>query len=204
MHIRAASRILAAAIAGVTAASPAPSFAQAPAGDEVAFRALYKELVEINTTRSVGSCTRGRRGDAHAPARRGYPGRRHANIGAAGSAARRCTHRRAARPRHRRRKPILLLAHIDVVEAKREDWARDPFRLVEENGWFYARGSSDDKAMASIFTDSLMRYAKQGFKPRRDIKLALTCGEETAADIQQRQMADRDAAQSAERSVRAQ
>jgi hypothetical protein len=66
-----------------------------------------------------------------------------------------------------------------VVEAKREDWERDPFKLVEENGWFYARGASDDKAMASVFTDSLIRYAREGFKPRRDIKLALTCGEET-------------------------
>ena len=76
-------------------------------------------------------------------------------------------------------KPILLLAHIDVVEAKREDWQRDPFKLVEENGWFYARGASDDKAMAAMFTDSLIRYKQEGYKPRRDIKLALTCGEET-------------------------
>ena len=76
-------------------------------------------------------------------------------------------------------KPLLLLAHIDVVEAKREDWERDPFKLVEENGWFYARGASDDKAMAAVFTDTLIRLRHEGFKPRRDIKLALTCGEET-------------------------
>ena len=76
-------------------------------------------------------------------------------------------------------KPILLLAHIDVVEAKREDWVRDPFKLVEENGWFYARGASDDKAMAAVFADAIVRYRKEGFKPRRGIKLALTCGEET-------------------------
>src|SRR6202042_3354468 len=67
--------------------------------------------------------------------------------------------------RDRAAKPILLLAHIDVVEAKREDWERDPFKLVEEKGWFYARGSSDDKAMAAVFTDSLVRYRKEGFKP---------------------------------------
>jgi acetylornithine deacetylase/succinyl-diaminopimelate desuccinylase-like protein len=83
------------------------------------------------------------------------------------------------RGRDRKAKPILLLAHIDVVEAKRDEWKRDPFKLVEENGWFYARGSSDDKAMAAVFTDTLIRYKKEGFKPRRDIKLALTCGEET-------------------------
>ena len=83
------------------------------------------------------------------------------------------------RGRDRAAKPILLLAHIDVVEARREDWQRDPFKLVEENGWFYARGASDDKAMAAVFTDSLVRYRMEGFRPRRDIKLALTCREET-------------------------
>jgi acetylornithine deacetylase/succinyl-diaminopimelate desuccinylase-like protein len=77
--------------------------------------------------------------------------------------------------------PILLLAHIDVVEAKRSDWERDPFTLVEENGFFYARGASDDKAMASIFTDSLIRFRMEGYQPRRGITLALTCGEETSS-----------------------
>ncbi|MEO7239798.1 MAG: M20/M25/M40 family metallo-hydrolase, partial [Sphingomicrobium sp.] len=76
-------------------------------------------------------------------------------------------------------KPLLLLAHIDVVEAKREDWVRDPFKLIEEKGYFYARGSSDDKAMAAVWVDSLIRFQKQGYTPRRTIKLALTCGEET-------------------------
>jgi acetylornithine deacetylase/succinyl-diaminopimelate desuccinylase-like protein len=154
------------------------SMAQTPAPDEAAFRALYKELVELNTTRSVGSCT------AAAEAMR-------AHLLAAGIPA---GDTQILAPSDRpkdgaliavlhghdpRAKPILLLAHIDVVEAKREDWERDPFKLVEENGWFYARGSSDDKAMASVFTDSLIRYQKEGFKPRRTIKLALTCGEET-------------------------
>ena len=77
-------------------------------------------------------------------------------------------------------KAILLLAHIDVVEAKREDWTRDPFVLVEENGSFYARGAMDDKAEAAIWVDTLVRYAREKFKPRRTIKIALTCGEETA------------------------
>ena len=64
-------------------------------------------------------------------------------------------------------KAMLLLAHIDVVEAKREDWTRDPFVLVEENGSFYARGAMDDKAEAAIWVDTLMRYAREKFKPRR-------------------------------------
>jgi acetylornithine deacetylase/succinyl-diaminopimelate desuccinylase-like protein len=77
-------------------------------------------------------------------------------------------------------KAILLLAHIDVVEAKREDWTRDPFTLIEENGSFYARGASDDKAEAAIWVDTLIRFRTENYRPRRTIKLALTCGEETA------------------------
>ena len=146
---------------------------------EAAFRALYKELVELNTTLSTGSCTAA----AEAMA---------ARLGAAGLAA---EDMRVLVPpdrpkdgnliatlrgQDRQAPPILLLAHIDVVEANRADWERDPFKLVEEGGWFYARGASDDKAMAAVFTDSLIRYQTEGFKPRRDIKLALTCGEETS------------------------
>ncbi len=155
--------------------------AQAPAAQagEAAFRALYKELVEINTTLSVGSCTAAAKAMAtrleaagipasdmqiHAPADRPKDGALVAVL----------------RGQDRQLKPILLLAHVDVVEAKREDWVRDPFTLVEEDGWFYARGASDDKAMAAVFTDSLIRYRAEGFTPRRDIKLALTCGEETS------------------------
>jgi acetylornithine deacetylase/succinyl-diaminopimelate desuccinylase-like protein len=80
-------------------------------------------------------------------------------------------------------KAVLMLAHIDVVEAKREDWTRDPFKLVEEGGYFYGRGSSDDKAQAAIWVDSLIRYRKEGFKPRRTIKMALTCGEEGGGQV---------------------
>src|SRR5271154_3232782 len=175
MAVWARSILFATAFAAILTSA---SLAQTPAPDEAAFRSLYKELIEINTTRSVGSCTEA------AEAMR-------AHLLAAGIAA---ADTQILAPPDRPKdgalvavlhgrdpaaKPLLLLAHIDVVEAKREDWERDPFKLVEEKGWFYARGSSDDKAMAAVFTDSLIRYAKQGFKPRRDIKLALTCGEET-------------------------
>jgi len=76
-------------------------------------------------------------------------------------------------------KAVLLLAHVDVVEAKREDWTRDPFTLVEANGFFYARGAADDKSIAAIWVDSLIRMKREGYRPRRSVKLALTCGEET-------------------------
>jgi acetylornithine deacetylase/succinyl-diaminopimelate desuccinylase-like protein len=167
--------ILATVLTGMFGAA---AVAQTPAHDEAAFRDLYKELVEINTTRSVGSCTQA------AEAMRSHL--MAAGIPAGDTQILAPTDRpkdgaliAVLHGRDRRAKPILLLAHIDVVEAKREDWERDPFKLVEENGWFYARGASDDKAMAAVFTDSLVRYQKEGLRSRRDIKLALTCGEET-------------------------
>jgi acetylornithine deacetylase/succinyl-diaminopimelate desuccinylase-like protein len=175
MSIRNRSTALALAIASLFATA---SVAQTPTPDEAAFRDLYRELVEINTTRSVGSCTQA------AEAMRAHL--LSAGIPAADTQILAPPERpkdgaliAVLHGRDRRAKPILLLAHIDVVEAKREDWQRDPFKLVEENGWFYARGASDDKAMAAVFTDNLIRYHKENFKPRRDIKLALTCGEET-------------------------
>jgi len=78
-------------------------------------------------------------------------------------------------------KAILLLAHLDVVEARREDWTRDPFTLVEEGGYFYGRGTFDDKSMAAVWVDTLVRLRKQGYKPKRAIKMALTCGEEAGS-----------------------
>ena len=72
----------------------------------------------------------------------------------------------------------MLLAHLDVVEARREDWTTDPFTLVEKDGYFYGRGVSDDKAMAAIFVDTLIRLTREGWKPSRDIILALTADEE--------------------------
>ena len=76
------------------------------------------------------------------------------------------------------RKPILLLAHIDVVEAKREDWSTDPFQFLEKDGFFYGRGTGDDKAQAAVWIANLIQYKKEGFKPDRDVIVALTADEE--------------------------
>jgi acetylornithine deacetylase/succinyl-diaminopimelate desuccinylase-like protein len=146
--------------------------------DQVAFRALFQELVETNTTLSAGSCTLA-------------AGRMAAHLKEAGFGDAELTP--FAVPDHPQEgglvailpgtsttaKPLLLLGHLDVVEAKREDWQRDPFRLVEENGYFYARGAADMKGMDAIWVDALMRFRREGYRPRRTIKLALTCGEET-------------------------
>src|ERR1700719_3037033 len=75
-------------------------------------------------------------------------------------------------------KPILLLAHIDVVEAKREDWTVDPFIFLEKDGYFYGRGTADDKAQAAVWVAPLLRFKREGFKPDRDLILALTADEE--------------------------
>jgi len=77
-----------------------------------------------------------------------------------------------------KRRPILLLAHIDVVEAKPEDWSMDPFTFVEKDGYFYGRGTGDDKAQAAIWIANLIRYKREGYKPDRDIIVALTADEE--------------------------
>ena len=145
--------------------------------DQVAFRSLYKELVETNTTASAGSCTLAAERMAARLKAAGFPDKDLTIFSVpefpkSGGLV-------AVYPgKDPRAKAILLLAHLDVVEAKREDWTRDPFTLVEEGGYFYARGASDDKAQAAIWVDSLIRYRQEGYKPRRTIKMALTCGEE--------------------------
>jgi acetylornithine deacetylase/succinyl-diaminopimelate desuccinylase-like protein len=168
-------------VAGILAVAPlvpaATPDTKASAG-EAQFRDLYKELVETNTALSSGSCTLAAERMATRLKAAGLPDSDLHPFAAP-------DHPKegglvAFYPgRDKKLKAILLLAHIDVVEAKREDWARDPFKLVEENGFFYARGSFDDKAEAAIWVDTLIRFKQEGFKPRRPIKMALTCGEET-------------------------
>lgn len=163
--------------ADLTASKQSSASRQARAG-EPAFRDLYKELLEINTTLSVGSCTDAANAMKAHLVKAGYPESDLHIIAAPGQPKN--GNLIALLPgTDASLKPLMLLAHIDVVEAKREDWVRDPFKLTEEDGYFYARGASDDKAMASIFADSMVRFKQEGYKPKRGIKLALTCGEET-------------------------
>jgi len=151
------------------------------AGEED-FIAIYREMVETDTSPSTGSCTRlaalirdrlsgagfsdneaklvvpeGAPEDGNVIAR--IPG------GDPGS------------------KGVLLLAHIDVVDARRADWERDPFVLAEEEGFFFGRGAADDKSMAAVFLDLMIRLKREGYRPRRDLKMALTCGEETSGRV---------------------
>ena len=155
-------------------AAPAPD----PAAGETAFRALYKELVETDSSWPDGSCTLVAERMAARLKAGGYTAGdlavivdpAHPKEGNLSAVLRGSDPKRPA---------LLLLAHIDVVAAKRSDWTRDPFTLIEEGGYFYGRGTSDDKAMAAAFTDAMIRFKQEGYKPKRTIKLALTCGEET-------------------------
>jgi len=148
--------------------------ADAPAPDDQLFREIYRELVEINTTDSAGDTVRA----AEAMATRlRVAGLQARDVRVLSSAPRKGNLVARLRGTGARR-PLLLIAHLDVVEAKREDWDFDPFKLQEVDGYFRGRGSVDDKAMAAIFTANLIRYAREGHKPDRDIILALTADEE--------------------------
>ncbi len=142
---------------------------------EARAREIYKELVEINTTDTpAGNVTNAAVAMAARLKAAGFP---EADVQVLGPDPRK--HNLVARYRGTgARRPLLLLAHLDVVEAKREDWSVDPFTFIEKDGWFYGRGTSDDKAMAAQFVAALIRLKEEGFKPDRDIILALTADEE--------------------------
>jgi len=147
--------------------------------DQQAFRALYKEMVETDTSITTGSCTL-------------LADKIEGHLRGAGFTDADIT--RFAVPDHPKEggivvvlpgtsktlKPMLLLGHLDVVAAKREDWTRDPYAFIEEGGYFYGRGTADMKAMDAIWTDMMIRFKKDGTKLKRTLKLALTCGEETS------------------------
>jgi len=153
-------------------ASPAAAEALSPQR-QLAFD-IYKELVEINTVTATGDTARAAEamaarlkaaGFADADIQVFQPAPRKGNLVARlrGSGA---------------RKPILLLAHLDVVPANAEDWTVDPFKLTEKDGYYYGRGSGDDKYMAAAFVNNMIRYKQEGYKPDRDIILALETDEE--------------------------
>ena len=168
--------IVAAAVTLLTGAVRAQP--EALSAEQQRFRALFQEMVETDTSVTSGSCT-----DLAAKVA--------GHLRAAGYTDDQIT--LFSGPDHPKEggivavlpgtskvaKPILLLGHLDVVTAKREDWTRDPYKMVEENGYFYGRGTSDMKVIDAIWVDAMMRFRQQGYHPKRTIKLALTCGEET-------------------------
>jgi acetylornithine deacetylase/succinyl-diaminopimelate desuccinylase-like protein len=161
-------------LAVLAAAGAAHGAALTPVQQQM--RSIYQELVETNTTNSVGSCTVAAQKMAKRLKAGGFKDSELQMVIPPGGPQK--GNLIARLKGDGSKKPLLLLAHIDVVEAKREDWERDPFKLVEENGMFYARGSSDDKAMAAAFVNNMLLYKKEKLPLKRDIILALTCDEE--------------------------
>lgn len=137
-------------------------------------RAIYKELVETDTTHSTGDTTKAAELLARRFREAGFP---EADVQVIGPEQK----NKNFIVRYRgtgEKSPIVLLAHLDVVEAKREDWSLDPFKLTEKDGFFYGRGTADDKDGATTLGAALLRLKSENFKPNRDLILALTAGEE--------------------------
>jgi len=141
---------------------------------ETRAREIFKQLVEINTTDSVGSTTVAAEAMAARFRAAGFP---EADIKVLGPNPRKGNLVVRYRGNGSKR-PMILLAHLDVVEAKREDWSFDPFTLTEKDGYLYGRGTADDKTMAAVFVANLLRLKSEGFVPSRDLILTLTADEE--------------------------
>jgi acetylornithine deacetylase/succinyl-diaminopimelate desuccinylase-like protein len=168
-----------ASVAGAQAPLPGPAILSA---HQRLAHEVYKELVETNTVDSVGSVTKAVDAMASRFRAAGFSAQDVQVLIPAGKPDKgNLVVRLHGRGGAQGRKPILLLAHLDVVAAKRSDWPRDPFTLYEEGGYFLGRGTSDDKAMASIFVANVLRMKAEGYVPDRDIILALTADEEGGA-----------------------
>jgi acetylornithine deacetylase/succinyl-diaminopimelate desuccinylase-like protein len=171
----AAKLMMGVALSGLLAAALAQTPSLTP--EQSTFRALYQELVETDTSVTTGSCTV-------------LAAKVADHLRGAGYAEDQITlFSGPERPKEgglvailpgtsKTLKPLLLLGHLDVVAAKREDWTRDPYKMVEENGYFFGRGAADMKAMDAIWIDAMSRFKMSNYRPKRTIKLALTCGEE--------------------------
>ena len=171
--------------------------------DQTAYRALYKELVETNTTLSTGSCTQAAATIAAHLKAAGFPAADITHFADPGPSQGRRARRDPARHRHTA-KPMLLLGHLDVVEAKRADWTRDPFKLIEEKGYFYGRGTADMKAMIATWVDMLMRFKQGGLRTQAHHQAGADLRRGDHLRLQRRGMAGEEPARPDRRGIRAQ
>ena len=141
---------------------------------EARAKEVFKQLVEINTTHSVGDTTKAAEAMAVRFKAAGFADADMRVLGPSAKKGNLVVRYRGTGTK----RPMILLAHLDVVEAKREDWSMDPFVLTEKDGYFYGRGTADDKTMAAVFVANLLRLKSEGFTPSRDIILMLTADEE--------------------------
>ncbi|AEG51631.1 peptidase M20 [Sphingobium chlorophenolicum L-1] len=173
---RSALMCAAATMAAMTSALAASASHAAPP-DDASFRALLKEMVETDSSFDTGNCTAVTEKVAARMKAAGFPEQNlhlfvpdgHPKAGALV----------AVYPgRDPKLKAVLMLGHIDVVNARRADWTRDPYAFIEEEGYYYGRGVADMKAQDAIWIDNLLRFQAEKYRPLRTIKMALTCGEE--------------------------
>jgi acetylornithine deacetylase/succinyl-diaminopimelate desuccinylase-like protein len=167
---------IAAILFGYCAQAAGPATAEGDALTRKIAHDIFKQLIEINTTDSVGSTTVAAQAMAQRLLDAGFP---KADVVVLGPNDRKgnLVARYRGKPGSKL-KPILIIAHLDVVEAKREDWSTDPFQFVEKDGYFYGRGTQDMKDSDAIAVTDFIRMKKEGFVPNRDIILALTADEE--------------------------
>jgi acetylornithine deacetylase/succinyl-diaminopimelate desuccinylase-like protein len=142
---------------------------------QIRARDILKELIEIDTTDSNGDNTAAAQAMADRLLAAGFPPE---DVKVLGPAERKGNLVARYRGRDAGRKPLLMLAHIDVVEADPADWTLPPFTFIEEDGYFYGRGTTDDKDEAAIYIANLIRMKEEGFQPDRDLIVALTADEE--------------------------
>ena len=161
------------AVLGAHAAGAAP---QSDAVTRDTAHDIFKQLIEVNTTDSIGSTTVAAQAMAKRLLDAGFPA---ADVVVIGPNDRKGN--MVARYRGRagtKLRPVLIIGHLDVVEARREDWTTDPFKFVEQDGYYYGRGTQDMKSDDAIAVANFIRMKKEGFVPNRDIILALTADEE--------------------------
>jgi acetylornithine deacetylase/succinyl-diaminopimelate desuccinylase-like protein len=158
--------------------APPPTAASASPQDQTLALDIFRQLIEINTTHSVGSVT------AAADALRarllaaGFPAE---DVTLAGPSERKqnlIVHFRG----QNKEKTIVIFAHLDVVEAQRSDWSVDPFRFLEKDGYYYGRGTQDIKDNDAIAIETFIRLKREGYQPRGDLLLLLTADEEAGPD----------------------
>jgi len=154
-----------------------PAIAQIDDGTRKLSREIFKQLIEINTTDSSGDNTAAAQAMAKRLLDAGYP---ESDVRVLVPAGRPNKGNLVARLRGAAStlKPILIIGHLDVVEALRGDWTTDPFQFVEKDGFFYGRGTQDMKSQDAMLVTTFIRFRKEGYRPSRDLILALTSDEE--------------------------
>ena len=172
-------RLLAVCCVAVLASVPAAFAQRAPASERARAREIFRELIEIPTTEKHAATTRAAQAMADRLITAGFPG---SDVRVLGPNPRTGNLVARLRGTDATVRPILLMAHLDVVPALREDWSVDPWTLLERDGFFYGRGTTDNKAGAAMLIANFVRLKREGWQPRRDVVIVLTGDEETSQE----------------------